>query len=119
MIELQNFSKDEFKCRCGCGFDAKDSFKLRLQMARAYSSIPYRMSSAARCETHNRNEQGSETSTHLLGLAADIMYRDEVEMLTIIYGLVKAGFVRIGINIKLGFIHVDEDPNKPKAFFKY
>ena len=35
------------------------------------------------------------------------------------YGLVKASFVRIGINIKLGFIHVDEDPNKPKAFFKY
>jgi len=37
---------------------------------------PITITSACRCETHNRNVGGSEKSKHKLGIAADIQVKD-------------------------------------------
>ncbi len=68
-----HFAREEFECSCGCGFDTVDSQLLTLlEVIRQYFDCPVKITSAARCATHNRNVGGSSKSQHLLGRAADI-----------------------------------------------
>ena len=84
----------------------------KLEFARLLADVPFSLSSAIRCEDHNRDSDGSIGSSHLLGLAVDIRTPDSRTRLRVIYGLIKAGFNRIGIY--KNFIHVDDDKNKPQ-----
>lgn len=71
-----NFSRAEFACQCGCGFDTVDAELLAvLERIRNHFDVPVWISSAARCETHNSSDsvKGGKHSQHLLGRAADIV----------------------------------------------
>lgn len=76
--ECTNFSRLEFRCRCGgkyCdGYPAEPKEKLvrMLQKIRNHYGKPVNMSSGLRCETWNRQQGGVGTSRHQLGQAADI-----------------------------------------------
>lgn len=120
-MELKYFKDSDFRCRCGqCDETCKEDFCYRLDMARGFSEVPYRLSSPARCAYWNNHEDGSSTSSHLKGIAADIKFRNSHEKFRIIYGLIRAGFKRIGINDDDSFIHVDYDLDKPQdVLFKY
>jgi len=48
-------------------------------------------------------------SSHLYGRAADILATTSRDRFNIVNALIKAGFNRIGISEKSGFIHVDND----------
>lgn len=115
-MALTNFGAHEFECKCyKCGLGLKDmdeDFISRLELARVIAGVKFILTSAIRCEAHNRNVGGSETSAHLKGLAVDIKAEKSHERFKIIYGLIKAGFKRI--LIYKDFIHVDEDPSKPQ-----
>lgn len=74
-----NFSRSEFACKCGCGFDTID-FELveTLQKIRnrleAEMGRPIRMNitSACRCDSHNKSVGGSDGSFHKKARAADV-----------------------------------------------
>lgn len=112
---MKHFNPSEFSCQCGCGGGYSDmdaEFLAMLDDARGLAEVPFRLSSAYRCEKHNEAVGGVEDSAHTKGRAVDIIARSGFEKWRIICGLKKAGFVRIGINKK--FMHADNDPHKPQ-----
>ena len=111
------FSTDEFACKCGCGTNnpTKD-LVYKINSARIYAGIPFRLNSACRCQTHNRNIRGLADSAHLTydevqGTAIDIDARTSEVKFIVVEALVKAGFKRIFIYGD--FIHADLDDSKP------
>lgn len=67
------FKRDEFACKCGCGFAAVDAELLEiLTDIRETYGKPIRITSACRCLTHNAKVGGAKDSMHLKGMAADI-----------------------------------------------
>lgn len=112
---MKHFSPYEFSCQCGCGggfSDMDDKLLAMLDSARGVSEVPYQLSSAYRCEKHNKDVGGVDGSSHTKGRAVDIIAHTGFEKWRIVHGLKKAGFVRIGISGK--FIHADNDPHKPQ-----
>ncbi|MCH8242102.1 MAG: hypothetical protein IH897_05760 [Planctomycetes bacterium] len=103
----KNFSKKEFACKCGCGFDAiSPKLVEKLQGIRDHIENPIIISSGCRCENHNRLQGGHSDSAHLKGFAADILCADSASRFELLSLAVK-NFARIGINMR--FIHVDID----------
>lgn len=102
------FSRKEFACKCGCGFD-----DISLSLVRNLTSLreildePIHILSGCRCSKHNKECGGVEHSQHLRGLAADIY----------ITGLMPrqlAHFIETGTHLVFGgigiystFLHVD------------
>lgn len=71
------FKREEFACKCGCGFDTVDAELLEiLESIREYFGKPVHINSACRCKEHNRNVGGGKRSQHLYGRAADIDVKD-------------------------------------------
>jgi uncharacterized protein YcbK (DUF882 family) len=71
------FKRAEFACQCKCGFDVVDAELVQvLELLREYFNKPVVITSAARCEAHNKRVGGSERSKHRLGVAADIVVVD-------------------------------------------
>lgn len=103
----RNFSRKEFACKCGCGFDnISPKLVARLQEIRDYIENPIIISSGCRCEKHNKLQGGASASAHLKGFAADILCADNASRFELL-SLALKKFARIGINS--GFIHVDID----------
>jgi uncharacterized protein YcbK (DUF882 family) len=69
-----NFSRWEFACKCGCGFDTVDVKLIEdLETIREHFDRRVDINSGCRCESHNRAVGGSKNSQHMLGRAADIV----------------------------------------------
>ena len=69
-----NFSREEFACSCGCGFDAVDVELLEvLEDVRDQFNTPIRINSGCRCESHNKAVGGSSNSQHIKGKAVDFI----------------------------------------------
>ncbi len=68
------FSRDEFACKCGCGFAAVDVDLLAvLTDLRGHFAKPVKINSACRCPAHNKAVGGEDKSQHLHGMAADFV----------------------------------------------
>jgi len=109
---MRHFKIAEFNCPCCGKNNMNESFLARLDRARGISEVAYKINSGCRCEAHNKAVGGSETSSHLKGCACDISATDSRTRAKIIFGLILAGFNRMGI--AKDFIHVDNDPKKTK-----
>jgi uncharacterized protein YcbK (DUF882 family) len=73
----KHFSREEFACKCGCGFAVVDVKLLEvLEAVREYFDQPVTITSACRCDNHNKSVGGSDNSKHKLGIAADIIVKD-------------------------------------------
>lgn len=69
----RHFNRDEFACRCGCGFDTVDIETLAvLEAVRRHFDAPVTITSGCRCPDHNRKVGGARNSQHVRGRAADI-----------------------------------------------
>ena len=69
----KHFSRKEFACRCGCGFDKVDPILVTaLQQFRNAIKTSIRVQSGCRCAAHNAAVRGTKKSNHLTGKAADI-----------------------------------------------
>jgi uncharacterized protein YcbK (DUF882 family) len=69
-----HFSRSEFACKCGCGFDTVDFELIRcLEYIRHTFDAPVIISSGCRCQEYNAEIEGAESSFHLQGRAADIV----------------------------------------------
>ena len=73
-FEQLHFKRREFACKCGCGFDAVDAELLSVleQLRTALGNRAVSITSACRCDNHNRKVGGARNSVHKLGKAADI-----------------------------------------------
>lgn len=66
------FTRKEFACRCGCGFDTVDAELLgALIELREHYKSPITITSGNRCKRHNAAIGGSENSQHTQGKAVD------------------------------------------------
>ncbi len=105
-----HFNKGEFACKC-CGVEIIDAaFLLRLDKARKIAGVPFNIESGYRCPVHNAEVGSRPTSSHIKGLAVDIVAIDSRSRFLILAALIKAGFTRIGTGKT--FIHVDDDGDK-------
>ena len=70
----KSFSRYEFHCQCGCGFDTVDSeLLMKLEEIREHFDRAVTINSACRCRSHNSSVGGSDNSQHIIGRAADIV----------------------------------------------
>jgi len=64
-VKINNFTKKELTCRCGCKlFNYDDDFLIRLQAFRLIIDKPLFVSSGCRCKNHNKNIGGADNSLH-------------------------------------------------------
>jgi uncharacterized protein YcbK (DUF882 family) len=77
-----------------------------LDRARGLAGTPFKISSGLRSAEHNASVGGKEDSTHLKGLAVDLVVSDSVSRYKIVGALFHAGFRRIGIYTD-GHVHCD------------
>lgn len=106
---MRYFKLSEFDCACNKN-EMNKEFLERLDKAREYATVPFVISSGFRCKIHNEAVGGSKTSSHLKGLAVDIIVTDSAQRYKILTGLIGAGFSRIGLG-KI-FLHADYDETK-------
>ena len=102
------------KCPCCGEFVINDELQLKLYHAQhgvnGIGGDGFDFNSWYRCEKHNKAVGGSETSSHLKGLAVDIKIHNSTHRFLVLQALIKAGFTRIGIGKT--FIHADIDMSK-------
>lgn len=110
---LKHFKLSEFDSpdAPGSGSNMKPEFLQRLDNARAFAGVPFKVNSGYRTAAHNAKVGGVEDSSHCQGWAADLAASSGTLKFTIVNALLKAGFTRIGI--ASSFVHVDCDPTKP------
>ena len=102
----QYFTRAEFACHCGCGFDTADHVLVRyLETIRAHFGSPIAINSAARCIKHNRSIGSKDTSQHVIGRAADITIKgiSPEEVAAYADSIMPEG----GIGIYRTFTHID------------
>ena len=69
----KDFSRWEFACNCGCGFDTVDIETLEVvQEIRDHFNARVSVSSGCRCRYWNAHEGGAPDSLHVHARAADI-----------------------------------------------
>ncbi|OYD24692.1 D-Ala-D-Ala carboxypeptidase family metallohydrolase [Oceanimonas baumannii] len=107
-FENLHFTRREFACKCGCGFDAVDAELLGVleQLRRDLGSRPVIITSACRCDLHNRRVGGARNSVHKLGKAADIRVKGLLPAQVADY-LERTYPGRYGIGRYATFTHID------------
>lgn len=69
-----HFNREEFACKCGCGFDFVDAELVYVLLKlRNFFDSPLVINSGCRCKAYNKKIGGAERSRHTLGIAADIV----------------------------------------------
>lgn len=112
----KDFSRREFACRCGCGFDTVDAELLPvLQAVRDHFNASVTVTSGARCADHNRRVGGAKSSQHLYGRAADIQVKGHTSR-EVQDWLVENYPDRLGIGFNSRFTHIDTRTNGPVRF---
>lgn len=110
----KNFSRHEFACKCGCGFDDVSAELVEvLQALRDWWRRPVTINSACRCHGHNAEVGGNENSQHLLGTAADIVVQG-IPACEIQDWLLVRHKDKYGIGSYSGFTHIDVRPERAR-----
>ena len=71
-----HFSRAEFACKCGCGWDTVDHELLeKLEVLRGRFDRPITINSGCRCRDYNSSPAigSTDSSQHVLGRAVDIV----------------------------------------------
>lgn len=114
---IQHFKKEEFECKCGCGFNNIDTaFVLMLNDARELANVPFKINCGCRCEKHNNDVGGVTDSAHTKGLAVDISTPSDSTRFAIVESLLNVGFKRV--LLYGSFVHADMDFSKPYPLLK-
>ena len=118
---MKYFKIEEFTCDGEICYDKMSPKLLKmLDQAREKANTPFKITSSWRSQEKNNSlKNSSKNSSHLKGMAVDIACNSGLERLKIFSGLVKAGFTRVGISDKGGFIHADCDDSKIDSLWIY
>tara|TARA_Y100001970_G_C14142587_1_gene808027 strand:+ start:592 stop:963 length:372 start_codon:yes stop_codon:yes gene_type:complete len=118
MSQYKYFKLKEFDCNC-CKIEfMSHEFIMQLDHARELAKVPFVINSGYRCKEKQRKlyEKGissKKRSSHQKGIACDIKATSSRSRSAILYGLISAGFNRIGIGKT--WVHVDKDPLKARS----
>lgn len=117
---IENFSENELKCRCGCGrLNYDNEFLIRVQAFRYLLGRAMTVTSGGRCVKHNKAVGGEPTSCHECetkkATALDFTCKD----------LKQAYFLACGCGLfnevihytKKGFIHLGLDRKQKGNYF--
>lgn len=120
----KNFTVAELSCKCGCGLIVNiPSHVERRQRMRDLYGKPLTPTSSYRCRNHpdekKKTPEKQESASHPKGYADDFPAPTGGERAAIVAAAIEAGYRRIGINIKKGFIHLDDDPDKLPSVWVY
>ena len=103
----KHFSRYEFACKCGCGYDTVDAELITvLEALREHFDRPVTINSGCRCSEHNENIEGGKKSQHLIGRAADIVVK-KVDSAVVYRYLTDRYIGKYGIGGYAGFTHID------------
>ena len=119
-LDLKYFSLSEFDSpdKIGSGKLMDYTFLEKLDYARGNAEIPFKINSGYRTKSRNLLVGGGVGSSHLKGLACDIMCIRSRDRFIIINSLLEVGINRIGI--AKTFIHCDVDKSKdPDVIWMY
>ena len=120
----KDFSRSEFSCKCGCGFDRIDPRVVEMcQTIRDALGEPIRINSACRCQSHNAKVGGVDGSYHTKGLAADLSCAEGSQRLqAVVKALHDAGklphLAYCKRYIAKNFVHVDCGHKRVTMFAK-
>jgi hypothetical protein len=118
----KNFSRCEFSCQCGCGFDRiKPELVEQIQRFRNFlwisngREVPVRICSGCRCPGHNEAIGGTRNSLHVQGNAADVLFEHFPVMVAgrMVYQANQLGFMKVGglgVYPDRNFLHLDIRP---------
>lgn len=110
--QIQNFTEQEFTCKCGCGETKMDlGFVKKLDTIRNDLGFPLVVSSGYRCPDHNDNVSSTgRDGPHTTGKAADLKLN--YEQARKFLSEATHWFNGVGVNQKgtpeARFIHVDD-----------
>ena len=108
------FKREEFKCKCGCGYATVDAELLRvLTDVRKKFDSPITINSGCRCISHNHDVGGRPNSKHIKGLAADIVVKD-VQPSVVYKYLIDNYPYSLGLGNYETFTHVDSRSEKAR-----
>lgn len=112
----RNFSRSEFKCKCGkCSCDNVDQRLVDgLQELRDIIGEPIIINSAVRCPEHNKAVGGVSDSQHVKGKAADIRVDGMTPKKLAEYAEQVSVFKNGGIGTYKTFVHVDVRGHKAR-----
>ena len=110
----KHFSRKEFACKCGCGFQTVDVELLEvLMMVRSKFEASVTINSACRCEKHNKNIGGAYGSKHKRGIAADIVVKG-IDA-SYVYSYLDSSFPdKFGVGKYDSFTHIDVRQTKAR-----
>lgn len=111
-----NFAKDDFKCKCGCGTnEIKDEFIDVSQEIRTASGCVMSVNSGYRCSDHPDEAKKRRPGSHTLGLVADYGLSHGKAFRVLQAAMAHPKVTAIGINQKgkKRFIHIGIDPEAP------
>lgn len=110
----KHFSRSEFACRCGCGFDTVDVETIQVldDLREALGEAVY-ISSGCRCADHNESVGGTEKSQHLRGRGADVIVNN-VNPATVYAYLDSTYKEKYGIGRYNDFTHIDTRSEKAR-----
>lgn len=107
----RHFSRREFACKCGCGYDTVDAELLALcEAVRGIEGAPLTPNSGCRCARHNAAVGGAASSQHLRGRAADLPVLDPPRVFGWLCELYPD---RYGLGLYDTFVHVDTRSGAP------
>ena len=109
----KDFSRHEFACKCGCGYNCIDPRVVDMcQVIRDKLGAPVRINSACRCAKHNAQVGGVKGSYHTKGLAADLSCEVGSQRLqSVVKALFEAGklphLAYCKRYVQKNFVHID------------
>lgn len=103
----KHFSRKEFKCQCGCGYDTVDTELIKvLEIIRKHFDRSILITSGCRCCEHNAVIGGNPNSMHLQAKAADIKVQG-ISPDSVWEFLIETFSGKYGIGRYDSFIHID------------
>jgi uncharacterized protein YcbK (DUF882 family) len=112
----KHFNREEFACKCGCGYDTVDiGLVAILEDARKHFDEPFIVTSGCRCEAHNKRVGGGDSSQHKLGRAADIHISGGVVHYAELYSYLDNKYTNtLGLGLYDDFVHIDSRRKKAR-----
>jgi len=99
-----HFSRVEFTCLCGCGFDTVDVKLIQLAEHVREHEGSFTPNSANRCVAHNSKIGGGERSQHLVSKAIDVPTNNPKAL----YDWLDEQYPNtLGLGLYSRFVHVD------------
>lgn len=119
--DIENFTENELKCRCGCGrLNVDNEFLIRVQAFRYLLGRAMTVTSCCRCIKHNKAVGGVDTSCHqcetkkATALDFTCANLEQAFMLACSCGL----FNEVILYKNKRFIHLGLDRNQKGNYFK-